>query len=834
MSTRSFGEPVKRVEDPRLVTGKGRYVDDIGDDRTLHAAFVRSPHARARIRDIDPFEAYEVEGVVAVYTWDDLEGAAAEPLPLLIPHPDLTHPRTGYALARDAVNHVGEAIAMVVARDRYVAEDAAGLVKVDYEVLPPVVGLRKAAAAEELVYDDIPGNAAAVSTQAYGDAATAVADAPHHLTFEWDIERSACMPMEGKGVHARWDAHEEKLTLWTATQTSTGVRGAVSAKLGLELTQVDVVTPDVGGGFGVKIVHPWPEEIMVPWAAIRLGRDVKWTEDRREHFVSSAHERAQLLTVHVGFDDDGKVLGLEVDILHDHGAYIPYGLIVPINASTQLLGPYRPGAYRVTFTSLYTNTVLVTPYRGAGRPQGVYAMERTMDRIAQYLGKDRLDVRAANFIQPDEFPVDFGLMFQDGRPLRYDSGNYPALADKLRALVGWDEFEKVRDEARAEGRRVGIGLGFYVEGTGPGPYEGGHVQVLTSGKVKVATGITSQGQGHQTAFAQIVATELGVPFEDVIVTTGDTRRFGYSVGTFASRGAVMSGSAIALAARKVKERTLRLAADALEADPGDLEIVEGMVQVKGDPSTAVGIGTVAVLSNPLRYAFDEASKAATQFSGGPVDYAKPPVAPGEKPGLDETDYYSPPYSTFAAGAHAVIVETDPETAEISILKYAVVHDCGKMINPRIVEGQIHGGVAQGVGGALYEIMAYDEAGQLANASFMDFLMPYVSEVPTSIDIDHLETPSPLNPLGIKGAGEAGVIPTTAAIAAAVEDAEGIPIVRMPISPSELFELRRAARLDPLVNTMPGTASVRWVDPASVLGGPAATTPTISTESEARA
>lgn len=838
MSTRSFGEPVKRVEDPRLVTGKGRYVDDIGDDRTLHAAFVRTPHARARIRDIDPYEAYELEGVVAVYTWDDLSGPTAEPLPLLIPHPDLTHPRTGYALARDAVNHVGEAVAMVIARDRYVAEDAAALVKVDYEVLKPVVGLRKAAAAEELVYDDIPGNAAAVSTQAYGDAATAVADAPHRLTFEWDIERSACMPMEGKGVHARWDAHEEKLTLWTATQTSTGVRGAVSAKLGLELTQVDVVTPDVGGGFGVKIVHPWPEEIMVPWAAIRLGRDVKWTEDRREHFVSSAHERAQLLTVQVGFDDDGRVLGLEVDILHDHGAYIPYGLIVPINASTQLLGPYRPGAYRVTFTSLYTNTVLVTPYRGAGRPQGVYAMERTMDRIAQYLGKDRLDVRAANFIQPDEFPVDFGLMFQDGRPLRYDSGNYPALADKLRTLVGWDEFEKIRADARAEGRQVGIGLGFYVEGTGPGPYEGGHVQVLTSGKVKVATGITSQGQGHQTAFAQIVATELGVPFEDVIVTTGDTRRFGYSVGTFASRGAVMSGSAIALAARKVKERTLRLAADALEADPGDLEIVEGMVQVKGDPSTAVGIGTVAVLSNPLRYAFDEASKAATQFGGGPVDYAKPPVAPGEKPGLDETDYYSPPYSTFAAGAHAVIVETDPETAEISILKYAVVHDCGKMINPRIVEGQIHGGVAQGVGGALYEIMAYDEAGQLANASFMDFLMPYASEVPTSIDIDHLETPSPLNPLGIKGAGEAGVIPTSAAIAAAIEDAEGIPIVRMPISPSELFDLRRAAAYpEPLVNTMPGTESVRWVDPASVLTGsptPSAAPSAASTESEARA
>lgn len=811
MTTRSFGEPVKRTEDPRLVTGRGRYVDDIGDAQTLHVAFVRSPHARALVTDVDPFDAYELDGVIGVFTHEDLDGALADPLPVLIPHPDMTHARTCYALANGKVNHVGEPIAMVVARDRYVAEDAAALVRVTYDVLKPVIGLDRAVEADELVHDDVPGNTAAVSTQQYGDAAQEIEAAPHRLDLTWDIERSASMPMEGKGVHARWDPYEEKLTVWTSTQTSTGVRGAVSAKLGLELAQVDVITPDVGGGFGVKIVHPWPEELLIPWAARRLGRAVKWTEDRREHFISSAHERAQRLDVKVGFDDDGRISGLEVDILHDHGAYIPYGLIVPINSSTQLLGPYKPDGYRVRFTSLYTNTVIVTPYRGAGRPQGVYAMERTIDRIAQYLGKDRMEVREANFIQPEDFPVDFGLMFQDGRPLRYDSGDYPGLAAKLRALVGWDDFAEYRAQAEAEGRRVGIGVGFYVEGTGPGPYEGAHIQILTSGQVKVATGLTSQGQGHQTAFAQIVADELGVPFDDIVVTTGDTRRFGYSVGTFASRGAVMSGNAIALAARKVKDRTLKVAADALEADPGDLEIVDGQVQVKGDPSTAVALGTIAVLSNPLRYAFDEASKAATQFAGG-ADFDKPPVEAGDKPGLDETDYYSPTHSTFAAGAHAAIVETDPETAEITILKYAVVHDCGPMINPRIVEGQIHGGVAQGIGGALYEIMAYDDAGQLANASFMDFLMPYVSEVPTSIEIDHLETPSPLNPLGIKGAGEAGVIPTTAAIAAAVEDAEGIPVTHMPLSPTALFGLRaESAAGEPLVNAMPGLTAAPWSD-----------------------
>ena len=436
---------------------------------------------------------------------------------------------------------------------------------------------------------------------------------------------------------------------------------------------------------------------------------------------------------------------------------------------------------------------MVTPYRGAGRPQGCFVMERTMDAIADYLGKDRTDVRSVNFIQPDEFPYDHGLIFQDGRELEYDSGDYPASLAKLKALVGWDEFEGYRAEMAAQGRRVGIGLACYVEGTGVGPYEGAHVHIETSGKVKVATGLTTQGQGHQTVFAQIVADTLGVRFEDVEITTGDTRKMPYAVGTFASRAAVMSGSAIHLAALRAREKALRIAAEALEADESDLEIVDGVVSVRGTDAS-IDLGTVSVLSNPLRYAFDEASKSATQFSVG--DPGKPPVAEDDEPGLEGRDFYSPERATFASGMHAVIVETDPDTAEITILKYAVVHDCGHLINPMIVEGQIHGGVAQGVGGALYERMAYDESGQLLNASFMDFLMPYVTEVPTTIDIDHLETPSPLNPLGIKGAGEAGVIPSAAVFAAAIEDAErtvmpGFGITAMPISPSELYALRLA-------------------------------------------
>ena len=786
MTTKLFGEKVLRVEDQRFVTGKGQYVDDLMPG-ALHAAVLRSPHAHARILGIDVDPVLDVEGVVAVYTYEDLDGAMSEPLPLLIPHPALTHGRTQYALAKDEVNYVGEAVAMVVAVDRYVAEDAVDRIRVDYEPLPPVVGIEAARRADHLVHEDVPGNLGARLEQSVGDAEAAIAAAPHRLSLDLAVERSASTPLEGRGTVARWDTDAHRMQVWSSTQTSTGVRAAVAAKLGLDLGQVDVITPDVGGGFGVKIVHPWPEELLVPMAARALGRPVKFIEDRREHFISSAHERGQLQHVDVGFDDDGRLLGLSVRFWHDHGAYTPYGLIVPIITSTQLLGPYKPRNYKVVFDSLYTNTVIVTPYRGAGRPQGVYAMERTMDAIAAYLGRDRAEVRTVNFIQPDEFPFDQGLTFQDGRPLVYDSGDYPTLLEKLRTLVGWDEFERVRDEARAEGRRVGIGLACYVEGTGVGPYEGGHVHIETSGKVKVSTGLTTQGQGHQTAFAQIVADELGVRFEDVEVVTGDTRRSPYSVGTFASRAAVMSGSAVALAARRAREKAIRIAADALEADPEDLEIVDGVVQVKGSPTTQISLGTVAVLSNPLRYAFDEASKAATQFVVGDPD--KPPVAEDDEPGLEGKDFYSPPRSTFAAGMHAVVVETDPETAEIKILRYAVVHDCGKLINPMIVEGQIHGGVAQGVGGALYERMVYDDGGQLQNASFMDFLMPYVSEVPRRIEIDHLETPSPLNPLGLKGAGEAGVIPSAAVFASAIEDAEGFPITSMPISPSELHELR---------------------------------------------
>ncbi|HEX6255196.1 MAG TPA: aerobic carbon-monoxide dehydrogenase large subunit [Euzebyales bacterium] len=785
MTTQQFGEAIARREDPRLLRGDGRYLDDLGHD-AYAAAFVRSPHAHARITDIDVTDALDLDGLIAIYTHEDLPGRLADPLPLLIPHPCLTAPRTGYALAPEVVRHVGEPVAMVVATDRYVAEDIAERVVVTYEPLPAVVGVEAAAAADEVVHDGVDDNVAAHLVQEVGDVDAALAEAPHRLELRWEIERSASTPLEGRGVYARWDPDDGRLRVYSSTQTSTSVRAVIAAVFDLADVHVEVIAPDVGGGFGVKIMHPWPEELLVPWAAMTLGHEVKWTEDRREHFVSSAHERGQVHEVTVGYDDGGRVLALDVRFLHDNGAYTPYGVIVPIITSTQLPGPYRLPNYRVEFSSLYTNTVIVTPYRGAGRPQAVYSMERTIDAIARELGLDRTAVRAVNLIQPDEFPYDLGLIFQDGRPAIYDSGDYPAVLRRLKDLIGWDGFAERRRDAAERGRRIGIGMACYVEGTGVGPYEGAHVHVETSGRVMVSTGLTTQGQGHETAFAQIVATELGVPLEQVHITTGDTRRFGYAVGTFASRAAVMSGNAIALAARAVAEKARLVAGRALEANPEDLEIVDGVVRVKGSPEERIPLNQVAVLSNPLRYSFSKAAQAATQFSL-PADPDDPPVRDGEEPGLEAKAYYSPPRSTFANGMHAVIVEVDPETADVSVLDYAVVHDCGNLINPRIVEGQIHGGVAQGIGGALYERMAYDEHGQLLNASFMDFLMPYASEVPP-VRTDHLQTPSPLNPLGIKGAGEAGVIPGAAAIAAAIEDATGLPVRRMPLSPDELFRL----------------------------------------------
>jgi len=555
---------------------------------------------------------------------------------------------------------------------------------------------------------------------------------------------------------------------------------------------VEVVAPDVGGGFGTKIMLFYPEEILVPHAAMLLGRPVKWTEDRREHLVAANQERGQIHEVEVGFDETGRILALRDRFVHDAGAFTPYGIVVPIITSTQLPGPYRLTNYTVEFEVAYTNKAVVTPYRGAGRPHGAFVMERVIGLIARELALEPAEVRRRNFIQPDEFPWDVGLTFQDGGPTRYDSGNYPEGLALALEMVGARDFRRRQAEARRAGRYLGLGLGCYVEGTGIGPYEGAHVRVEPSGKILVATGLTTQGQGHGTTFAQIAAEALGCDPADVSVVTGDTTKFNWGAGTYASRGLVTSGNAIHRAAMAIREKVLRLAASLLEAAPDDLELADGRVRVRGAPGRELTLGALATVANPIRYAYGkEAAEAALRLVK-PREGAV--LSEDEEPGLEARRYYAPPHSTFASGCHAAIVEVDVETGNLTFLRYVVQHDCGTIVNPTIVEGQIRGGVAQGVGGSFYERIVYDDAGQPLTTTFMDFLIPTAREIP-EIEIGHLETPSPLNVLGIKGVGEAGAIPVPALVAEAVDDALtplGVRVREMPLDPGRLLDLIRAA------------------------------------------
>ena len=783
-----IGARIARNEDPRLLRGLGCFVADIHPPGVLQAAGLRSPHAHARIVSIDAAQARALPGVHLVLTATDL-GPLNQPTPLLIPHPALTHARTQLPLAADEVRYVGELIAFVIAEDRYVAEDAVDLIEVRYAPLLAVTELEAALAdGSPLVHADVPANRAARLVQRVGDPEGAFARAAHVLTERLYVERSCASPIEARGVVADYDPRTGVLRAWISTQAPLPIKNGLARLFGLPEFNVEVIAPDIGGAFGAKIMLFYPEEILVPHAAIQLGRPVKWIEDRREHFTSASQERGQLHQIEVAVDETGRILGLRDRFLHDAGAYTPYGIVVPLITATQLPGPYRLRNYHVEFDAVYTNKVQVTPYRGAGRPQGAFVMERVIGLIARTLGLEPVEVRRRNLIQPDEFPWDVGLTFQDGGPTRYDSGNYPAGLETALRMIGLDDFRARQAAARAEGRYLGLGVACYVEGTGIGPYEGAHVRVEPSGKVLVATGLTTQGQGHYTTFAQIAADALGCDPADIKVVTGDTTRFNWGAGTFASRALVTSGNAVGIAARTVRDKALRLAAELLEVSPTDLELAEGAVRVKGVPGRRLTLGALAAVANPIRYAYGkEAAEAALKLvkpRQGPV------LAEDAEPGLEARGYYAPPQSTFASGCHAAIVEVDPGTGQLTFVKYVAQHDCGTMVNPMVIEGQIHGGVAQGIGGAFYEKLVYDHAGQLLSASFMDFLIPTAAEL-TEIEVAHLETPSPLNPLGVKGVGEAGVIPVAALVAEAVEDALapfGVRVREMPLSPDRILEL----------------------------------------------
>lgn len=783
MSTRQFGRPVKRNEDPRLLTGQALFVDDVHLPGMLHAAFLRSDFAHGTLNGVELGDVLARPGVVAVYTAEDL-GEYWQPGPLLVPPPPIAgkvfHERTQVPLAKEKVRHVGEPIAVVVAESRYIAEDALADLYADIDSRDAVVDLETALNADApRVHDDLESNLCAHVLQEKGDYAAAreraEGDAAARvIAREFRYDRGVAAALENRGVVAHWESREERMTIWDTTQAPVVIRNGLAAMLGLSESQVRVIAPYIGGGFGPKIMMFYPEEVLLPWISRRLGRPVKWIEDRQENFFSTTHERGQIHRAEIAVDGDGRILGVADVFRHDAGAYAPYGLTVPINSQCTLLGPYDVPNYRSEFEAIFTNKPIVTPYRGAGRQHGVFVMERLLDAAARELGIDRAEIRRRNYLKPDQFPHDHEIIYQDFAPLTYDSGNYEPALDRALEMIDYAGFvneEKPRLEA--EGKKVGLGIVSYVEGTGIGPYEGARVTVEASGKVHVATGVGTQGQGHFTSFAQIVADQLGVSVSDVRLVTGDTQEFHWGCGTFASRGAVVAGNAIHASAVKVREKILDRASELLEVAPEDLELADGKVSVRGAPAKSILLGELALAANPLRGA----------------------VEPGTEPGLESTQYFGPERGTTASGVQAMIVEVDPETMLLEIKRYIVVHDCGKVINPMILEGQVQGGVAQGIGNAFYEQLHWSEDGQLMNASFMDYLLPTATDVPT-IENDHIETPSPWNPLGVKGAGEAGAIPVGALFAQALDDAfvaEGLEIREIPLSPNRLFELVDEAR-----------------------------------------
>src|SRR6059036_3035752 len=722
MGERLFGARVRRREDARLITGRGRYVADVAHPGLLHVAVQRCPHAHARIVRVDSAQALRRPGVVRVLVPSDV--AALGRLPLLVPHSSLVAPACPEMLPQEIVSYAGQPVALVVATSAAEAEDALDALHVEYAPLPAVASL------DDALRPDGPrvhpaGNVAARFTQRVGDPAGALARADVVLRQRFHVHRGGGMAMETRAIAARWDADLGQVTVWATAQAPQILRRLLARYLKLPEHAVRVVTQDIGGGFGPKAIV-YAEDILVSLLARALGRPVRFIETRREHFLAVTQERDQWHEVDLGLTRDGRIVALRDTFVHDCGAFVSWGIIVPVITSVSVPGPYRVPNYEVTLTAVYTNRVPVTPVRGAGRPQAVFVMERMLDLAAERLGLDRVAIREHNLIQPDEFPYDVGLVSRDNSPRRYDSGNYPECLRRVVEAVGWSGFAKERERALAEGRAIGLGMALFVEDTGLGPYEGIRVRVDPDGRVFVFSGTSSQGQAHETTLAQIVADALSTSIDQVTVVPGDTAGVTYGVGTFASRVAVLAGSSAAHAATEVRKKALAVAADHLEAAVEDLTI----------------------------------RTAASGCAARPG---------GMDPGLDASAYVHVTQSTYSSGAHAAVVEVDLVTGAVRVLRYVAVDDCGTMINPMVVDGQIHGGVAHGIGNALLEEIIYDAAGQLATGTLMEYALPRAADVP-SLDVHHVVTPSPLNPLGVKGAGEGGALPAPAAIANAVADA----------------------------------------------------------------
>jgi carbon-monoxide dehydrogenase large subunit len=766
-----IGARVPRREDARLLVGKGTFVDDLEIPSVVHAAMVRSPYAHARILDIDTSAARALPGVLAVITAEEIADIQL-PWPARMPSPvpgTTLHHGSRYTLP-DKVRYAGEVVAVVVGETRAIAEDGCDVVAVEYEPLP-VVATPEAALAPGAprVYEELSDNVAAHIVQRVGDPERAFATADYTLRETIRMMRGGGHSMEGRAVAARYDESLDSFTVWDATQSPHMVRGFLTYHFAMPEHRIRVIAPpDIGGGFGPKAGF-YPEEALVVWLARHLRRPVKWIEDRHEHFISASQEREQVHEVEIAFTKDGKLLGLRDVFTHDIGMY--GALVSPVITSCTVPGPYRIPNIHSELTAVYTNMQPTGAVRGAGRPQGVLVMERMMDRMAEKLGLDPAEVRFRNLIPPGAFPYAVGMWFRDSAPLTYDSGNYPELLRRALELADYEEARQVQAALRAQGRCRGIGIAICVEGVGLGPFEGAILRLDNRGRVVVTIGAPPQGQGYQTAFAQIAADAVGVRYEDVDVVTGDTGQIPYGVGSFASRVTANAGPSVMQAGAELRGKILALAAHLLEVDPGDLDIRDGAVRVRGVPQKSVPLAQIAQLGSRGR-AFGM-------------------VMPGELPvGLEASAYFTPKQAGYSASCHVCILDVDPDTGEVQILRYIVGHDCGNVINPLLVEGQIIGGVAHGLSNALYEEAVYDEQGQSLATSYLDYTLPSAREMPR-LEIFHLTTPSPLNPLGVKGAGEAGTLPVPAAIANAVEDALrpfGARVNRMPLNPARISDL----------------------------------------------
>jgi carbon-monoxide dehydrogenase large subunit len=756
--------------------GAGRFVDDIRPEGLLHAAFVRSPLAHGRLHPLDLTAARALPGVVAVLAHADLRDTLLQDrIPQAIASGMVRFDVNPPWLAIDEVCYVGEPIALVVARSRAVAEDAARLIEPVIDELPVVIdpraGLEAGSPCARL---DVPDNRVGYTRVRYGEIEAAFAGAAHRVAECFCLDKGGGHSMEPRGQVASFDAGDGRLTVWSSTQMPHRTKALLIEMLGLDEHAVRVVAPDVGGGFGPKaVIHP--EEMVIPAVAIKLGRPIKWIEDRHENFMATVLERRQVWDMEAAFDAEGRLLAIRGHLYHDHGACSPYGLALPYNAVTNLVGPYRLPAFEMEISLCLTNFVPATPTRGAGRPQGTFVMERLLDRMAVRLGIGADEIRRRNLIPPEAMPFEVPIVQRDGSTMVYDTGDYPECQRRLLELAGWDGFAERQKAARARGRWIGLGIANYVEATGRGPFESGSVRIGPSGTIIATTGATAQGQGTRSMIAQLVAEPLGVLPGQVKVLDGDTDASPLGLGAFASRQAVTAGNAVWLAARKVADKAREAAATMLEVPADDLELVDGYVQVKGVPG--------------MRRSLAQIGRAL----GGVAGFALPGVL---SPGLAAAVDYEPAGLSYTNGSHAAEVEVDLETGAVRLLRYVVVHDCGRMINAQAVEGQVMGGVVHGIGATLLEWMRYDEHGQPTTTTFADYLLPTADGIPP-IEIHHMESPTPLNPLGVKGAAESGTIGAPSAIIAAVEDALrpfGVEVSDLPLTPPRLLERVRAARL----------------------------------------